>query len=176
MTDWSDKIHDDGTLGIPTGGECRAFSKSQKYRADNGDTEETVPKLDEPLNRIEPVAPSGGGVSSKGDIPTQETPEQIDDFNVTGYDEIRWVFNNMDNEGVEQHDAPSIGAWGLRETCRRDPVLKRNFYNNIWPKLVVTESSDAEKIAVTRDADRVLAQLNKVGEISTVAMGSTEGD
>ena len=104
------------------------------------------------------------------EAPVAEPAENLGDFNVTGYDEIRWVFNNMDNPGVTKHEAPSPGAYGLLLTCSQDLVSRRNFYNNMWMPLTKTESVDIEKVAVARDADRVLAQLDKVAEISAQAM------
>lgn len=89
-------------------------------------------------------------------------------------DIIRWVFNNVEDLDVTKDQAPSTGAWGLLEACRSDITTKRFFYTQIWSKLLSGKNLDDESIAIQADTDRIVAQLDKIQQISRAAVKASE--
>lgn len=51
---------------------------------------------------------------------------------------VEWVFENMSVVDVKAEEAPSSGAWGYLQMCRRDPSVRSDFYKSVWPKLLPT--------------------------------------
>lgn len=70
---------------------------------------------------------------------------------------IRWVFENMQTDGLLPKDAPSLGAWSLLQEVRDKPDFRKDFYKSMWPKLLAKE--DAEKGGKLQDDGKTTIEL-----------------
>ncbi len=84
---------------------------------------------------------------------------------VSENEKLRWIFENMQAEGLEPSSAPSMGTWSLLLELRESTEQRRDFYKTLWPKLLTKE--DAEKGGKLQDSgketialiDRLIAAL-----------------
>jgi len=74
---------------------------------------------------------------------------------------VQWVFDNMDVEDVLPNEAPSPGAWSLRQECR-ERGFRSDFYRTIWPKLLPTRSQIEDGTKAKKDADAVIENIGRV--------------
>ena len=79
--------------------------------------------------------------------PDGSTVELIDgggfsDRNASENEKLRWIFENMQVDGLVPESAPSAGAWALLQELRKDGDQRRDFYKTLWPKLLTKEESD----------------------------------
>ena len=108
----------------------------------------SIPRQVVPVN----AAPDGGGLAL---IDGSEFKDGI----VSENEKLRWIFENMQVEGVKPEDAPSAGAWALLEELRKDNEQRRDFYKSLWPKLLTKE--DIEKSGKLQDDGRDVIELIK---------------
>lgn len=52
-------------------------------------------------------------------------------------EDLRWVYLNHANQGVQPREAPSAGAWAMLQTARAD----RKFFQNVIVKMMRQEDS-----------------------------------
>ena len=83
---------------------------------------------------------------------------------------VQWVFDHMDISDVGVGSCPSSGAWSLLSACRSSNDLKREFYRQIWPKLLPTKSH-LEMEARYRDDGRQLEIIDRVSAAAREADG-----
>ena len=83
---------------------------------------------------------------------------------------VQWVFDHMDISDVSVGSCPSSGAWSLLSACRSSKDLKREFYRQIWPKLLPTKSH-LEMEARYRDDGRQLEIIDRVSAAAREADG-----
>jgi len=55
---------------------------------------------------------------------------------------IRWAFDHLEGEWVRPKDAPSIGAWSLREWARSSAAARTEFYRMFAAKLLAIPGED----------------------------------
>lgn len=73
---------------------------------------------------------------------------------------IEWVFENLPRKIIGSKDAPSSGAWGLLQACRRDPKLAWQFYTALWAKMLVKPDKEDDN-KKSRGSDKPLQDLIK---------------
>jgi len=49
---------------------------------------------------------------------------------------IRWVFDHLEGDWVQPRDAPSVGAWSLREWARSSAAARGEFYRLFAAKML----------------------------------------
>lgn len=76
---------------------------------------------------------------------------------VTENEKVRWIFENMQMEGIEPADAPSMGAYTLLMELRGNQQARQKFYDSSWLKLLAKE--DAEKTGKLEDTGKDTIQL-----------------
>ena len=67
---------------------------------------------------------------------------------------IEWVANTWKIDDMRPSEAPSSGAWFLRENMRSDEAFAREFYRNIYTKLLPTKQQMQELQDRSRDDSR----------------------
>ena len=72
-------------------------------------------------------------------------------------DKIRWIFENMQMEGVMPADAPSSGTWALLQELRGNAQQRSDFYKTTYTKLLTKE--DAEKGGKLQDDGKEVIDL-----------------
>jgi hypothetical protein len=55
---------------------------------------------------------------------------------------IRWAFDHLEGDWLQPRDAPSIGAWSLREWARSSPTARTEFYRLFAAKMSSIPSED----------------------------------
>ena len=55
---------------------------------------------------------------------------------------IRWAFDHLEGDWVRPRDAPSIGAWSLREWARSSAAARTEFYRMFAAKLLAIPGED----------------------------------
>lgn len=55
---------------------------------------------------------------------------------------IRWVFDHLEGDWLQPRDAPSVGAWSLREWARSNPVARSDFYRLFAAKISSIPAED----------------------------------
>jgi len=55
---------------------------------------------------------------------------------------IRWAFDHLEGDWVRPRDAPSIGAWSLREWARSSPAARMEFYRLFAAKMSAIPRED----------------------------------
>jgi hypothetical protein len=116
-----------------------------------------------------------GSRGEKSEIPTQvflyEKKKETADTGIELYDaalfeekggvseneKLRWIFENMQVDGIEPSDAPSMGAYTLLMQLRNNAQAMQKFYDSLWPKLLAKE--DAEKTGKLEDTGKDTIEL-----------------
>jgi hypothetical protein len=55
---------------------------------------------------------------------------------------LRWAFDHLEADWLRPRDAPSIGAWSIREWARSNPTARMEFYRLFAAKLSSIPSED----------------------------------
>jgi len=77
---------------------------------------------------------------------------------------IKWVAENLPNEGTLREHAPCSAAWGLLCWARRNPD---QFYTQIYKQVVIpTKREIEEAIDASEDETRLIVALDKVRAIA----------
>ncbi len=66
------------------------------------------------------------------------------------FEDIRWVYLNLANEGARRDQAPNTGAWGLLEHVRKYP---KAFFDQLLPKALAKAPDEEE--GVKREKRRI---------------------
>jgi len=74
---------------------------------------------------------------TKADLRTikRKTPAKIGQI-------IRWAFDHLEGDWLEPRDAPSVGAWSLREWARSSPTARAEFYRLFAVKMLTLPTKD----------------------------------
>jgi hypothetical protein len=80
-----------------------------------------------------------------------------DDGSVSENEKLRWIFENLQVEGIEPSDAPSMGAYTYLMHLRGNAQAMQKFYDSAWPKLLSKE--DAERTGKLEDTGKSTIQL-----------------
>lgn len=78
---------------------------------------------------------------------------------------VQWVFDHLDAPWVQPVDAPSAGAWSLRDWARRHPGNRAEFYTTFVPKMLPTRQQlekQAEPDGDDYDEEAGLALIEKL--------------
>jgi hypothetical protein len=78
-------------------------------------------------------------------------------------EEVRWVLDHLDREGIGPHDAPSRGAYTMLLDARK-PKGRDKFMQNFVVKLLGAEHSKVERKKTDVDDGRLLLQLERLLE------------
>ena len=62
---------------------------------------------------------------------------------VSENEKLRWLFENMQVDGLKPEDSPSPGAWALLQELRNNDEQRRDFYKTLWPKLLTKEDTES---------------------------------
>lgn len=76
---------------------------------------------------------------------------------VSENEKLRWIFENLQVEGIEPQDAPSMGAYTYLMHLRGNAQAMQKFYDSAWPKLLAKE--DAQKTGKLEDDGKSTIQL-----------------
>ena len=71
---------------------------------------------------------------------------------------IRWVFDNLEGDWVRPKDAPSAGAWSLRQWARSSTATRAEFYRIFAVRLLAVPGLDATIPAKLTKAQRRMLQ------------------
>ena len=85
--------------------------------------------------------------------------ENFDGKVVSENEKLRWIFENMQVEGISPENAPSPGTYSLLLELRKDNEQRRDFYKTLWPKLLTKE--DIEKGGKLQDDGKDVLDLIK---------------
>ena len=85
--------------------------------------------------------------------------ENFDGKVVSENEKLRWIFENMQVEGILPENAPSAGTYSLLLELRKDNEQRRDFYKTLWPKLLTKE--DIEKGGKLQDDGKDVLDLIK---------------
>ena len=55
---------------------------------------------------------------------------------------IRWAFDHLEGDWLQPRDAPSVGAWSLREWARSSPLARSDFYRLFAAKMLAIPAQD----------------------------------
>lgn len=104
------------------------------------------------------AAPRRAGGLQKADFPGLAT--------VNIRQDVYWVYNNIDVTDVTAKDAPSPGAWSMREWARHSGMQRNEFYRNFCAKLLPSKKEMEEEDRLSDDGrdvrntiDQLLARL-----------------
>jgi hypothetical protein len=146
----------------PTRQEMRAAEAPEKLRGAN----QTAVVLDD---FAEPSPPPPTGTS----VPNRDLPSLPNaDFagrTASAREVVQWVFDNLHVSDVPATAAPSPGAWGLLQDCRRFPQLRQRFYEAVWVRLLPTKSELEEAEKFSDDGRAQIELLEKVARLSAEA-------
>jgi hypothetical protein len=72
-----------------------------------------------------------------------------------------WVAENLDADWITPADAPSPGAWSMREWARSSPSTRSEFYKTFVAKIVMPPQEALRRQKEEKDADheRLMKQL-----------------
>jgi len=87
-----------------------------------------------------------------GDIELYEADDSTYKPTCSENEKLRWVFENMQVEGITAGDAPSIGTYTLLKEIRKNDQMRQKFYEGLWPKLLAKE--DAQKTGKLEDTGK----------------------
>ena len=80
-----------------------------------------------------------------------------DDPSVTANQQIKWVSENMNREGVDKSEAPSYGTYQMLLHYQGGESRKEKFYDTLFPKLMTKE--DADKAGKLEDSGKDTIKL-----------------
>jgi hypothetical protein len=84
---------------------------------------------------------------------------------------VQWVFESIADEGVTEKDAPTMGAWGLRQWARTGAAERTAFYA-IWQKLLPTKSEIENSERREDDGRKLQAEYERIGrELRLAGLG-----
>lgn len=102
------------------------------------------------------------------DLKQDSKPEQKRE-RVTERDIIRWVSENIRNEGKTIHDAPNGAAYALYFACRRDPDMERSFWTQMWTKLLPSQAEMDEARKYEDPATHVLSAIEAIALYNSIS-------
>lgn len=85
---------------------------------------------------------------------------------------VRWTFEHLDATWVTPADAPSAGAWSLRESARINPGTRAEFYRTFVPRMLPTRQQiDREEEMQANDEPvlEMIAACRKAAEEVRIA-------
>lgn len=86
-----------------------------------------------------------------------------------------WAYENLDADWITPADAPSLGAWSMREWARSSPSTRSEFYKTFVAKIVLPpQEQERTKKEKKKDHDRELRQ-RLFGEIDRL-QGKSEAE
>jgi len=81
---------------------------------------------------------------------------------ISTMDAARWVFDHLDGDWIKPADAPSAGAWSLREWARTNTATRTEFYRMFGIKLLTPAQEKYERYEDDgRDLTKLLTKLEK---------------
>lgn len=122
-------------------------AEAQAYVEVTGEVQEH--EMDKPLKRRPPATPFSE--LTKADFEGKRSG--------SFREAVEWVFNNLSVVDVTPEDAPSAGAWSLRELARSSPQDRREFIHSVASKLMPSRSQlDAEDMLADDGVETLCAQ------------------
>ena len=78
---------------------------------------------------------------------------------------VKWVADNLPNDGATREDAPSTAAWGMLCWARRNPD---QFYTQIFKQIVIPTKREIEEASdAADDEERLIGALDRVRAIAS---------
>lgn len=105
---------------------------------------------------IGPVAPAAETATAESDGPALAALARKPLISMSAL--LAWVFENLDT-AVGPADAPSAGAWSMRQSVRTNAATRNQFYATFGPKMLAQSQADDEKkkvIALDREQGEAL--------------------
>ena len=63
-------------------------------------------------------------------------------------EDCQWVYQNFANKSVEKDHAPSQGAWGLMEQCKKDKTTYKWLLDRLTPKMLAEQDDRKDRKAM----------------------------
>lgn len=125
-----------------------------------------------PSRDVVPVVDDGGDPGGNGDgVPrARKAPPGLGSPQASYFEgrrstvrkDILWVHHNLDAGDIDWRDAPSIGAWSLREWVRASPENRSLFYRSFLGRLLPSRSQIDEKIEREDDGAGVESTIERI--------------
>ena len=82
-----------------------------------------------------------------------------------------WAFEHLDADWVTPADAPSAGAWSMREWARSSMATRSEFYKKFVAKLVMPSQEAARQAEEKAEADEVERYKRLFGDLKPDPQG-----
>jgi hypothetical protein len=155
-------------------GKFQEFAALRQMYRDSGMSKEQAARearakyaLPEGEMAVGPTHPESNGIGAmmKTEAPADGDSVSLDEFkpkvewDTNPKRTIEWVFQYWQTDDVVPWDAPSPGAWSLRDSMRTNGAFRAQFYMNIYPKLLPTKTQLDELLARMADDGRDVIDL-----------------
>ena len=131
--------------GIDESADMRADADDAAARALNPESTDT----NAPPEPARPMKQTKIQTMTRSDFDTITQPGSVNAKVV-----IEWAFETWGLDDVAPEEAPTVGAWFLREELRLSPSFRNDFYRNVYPRLLPSKTQMEDLVNMMQDDGR----------------------